>query len=629
MKNRYVLAADLPLIAVAAFGAFVARFDLLFFQHRPEFRTYLLAALLIKPVIFLLSGMYGRYWRYASIQELAVVVIGVTAASVGMAIFVTIATNLPGYVIVEFSRVVLFNDWILTLALAGGLRLGIRIVHESKASTAASRGTRAARAQRILVVGAGAAGTMVAREMRRNPQLRMHAAGFLDDDKAKVGKRIAGLRVLAETKMLPQVVRSNRIDLVVVAMPTASGRAIREVVEMCHEVGVRFQTIPGVFEVLGGRVSINRLRNVDIADLLRRSPIDGTSTTANFVAGRAVLITGGGGSIGYELARQIADAGPSHLVLLGRGENSIFEAEARLRAAYPQLKLSSVIADVRDENRLATVFDRIKPAIVFHAAAHKHVPLMEENPEEAVTNNITGTRNVVRQALRTATERFVLISTDKAVSPTSVMGASKRIAEAIVRDAAQRSGRALVVVRFGNVLGSRGSVVNTFKQQIEQGGPITVTDAEMTRYFMTIPEAVHLVLEASGNGHGGELFVLDMGQPVKIVDLARDLIKLSGLTEDDVPITFSGIRPGEKRDERLFEPDARTAHTWHPDILQIVEPERLTGPELDALVSALEAAAAAGDRRAVNMLLGQAFPDLVSTERMMGPAAAIHTTSIH
>src|SRR5262249_16127003 len=378
---------------------------------------------------------------------------------------------------------------------------------------------------------------------------------------------------------------------------------------MCNAVGVKSQTIPGVFELLHGRVSVNRLRSVDIADLLRRTPVGGSDNAAEFVAGRVVLITGGGGSIGCELARQIANAAPSHLVLLGHGENSIFEAEALLRAAFPALHLSTIIADIRDNNRMANVFDSVRPAIVFHAAAHKHVLLMEQNPEEAVTNNIIGTRNVVNQALRTGTERFVLISSDKAVSPTSIMGATKHVAEAIVRQATQKSGRAFVVVRFGNVLGSRGSVVNTFKKQIEQGGPITITHPDMKRFFMTIPEAVHLVLQASGKGKGGELFVLDMGEPVKIVELAQDLIKLSGLGEDDVPIVFTGVRPGEKLGEVLFDPSMQTVPTSHPDVLQVVGQEVIIPGNLDAIVDRLENAARRGDHLGIIGLLGQIIPN--------------------
>jgi FlaA1/EpsC-like NDP-sugar epimerase len=612
MRNRFVLLADLPLIGIAAFGAFAARFDWRFFEFRPEFALYVVAALAIKPATFLALGMYRRYWQYASIQEVLAVVIGVTASSIAMAIFVVIA-SLAGWIPSGFSRVVFFTDWLLTLMTAGGLRLAIRIAYETHFRT---RSDRADATRRALIVGAGAAGTMVTRELRRNPQLGLDPIGFLDDDPVKVGKKIAGIRVLGAVRSLEAIVRAHRVNTVIIAMPTARGSAVRAIVDACRQVGVQSQTVPGIFELLDGQVSINRLRNVEIADLLRRDPVDPDENAASFVAGRVVLITGGGGSIGAELARQIANARPAQLILLGHGENSVFEAEATLRNAFPQLRMSSVIADIRDEWRLATVFDRLRPSIVFHAAAHKHVPLMEENPEEAVTNNIVGTRHLVRQALRTQVERFVLISTDKAVTPTSIMGATKRVAEAIVRQAAAESGRAYVVVRFGNVLGSRGSVVNTFKDQIARGGPVTVTHPGMSRYFMTIPEAVHLVLQASHRGKSGELYVLDMGEPVRIVQLAQDLIKLSGLTEDDIPIVFTNARPGEKLEETVYERNARTVPTSHRQVLQVVGDDVCVGSQLDRLVDALGEAARQSDAAAIDDLLARTVPGFSRPSRL-------------
>ena len=612
MKNRYVLLAELPLIGIAAFGAFAARFDWEFYQRRPEFLVYALAALAIKPVVFWLFGMYRRYWQYTSIHDLSVVFVAVSAASFCMAVFVA---AVHGTLIAEFSRVVLFNDWLMTLATASGLRVAIRIAHESALSS--TRSTPPGTAKRMLIVGAGAAGTMVAREMRRNPQLGMEGVGFLDDDPRKVGKHIGGIVVLGTTANLGETVLARRIDNVVIAMPSARGPVIRGVVDACAKVGVKSQAIPGVYELLDGIATVNRLRNVDIADLLRRSPVGANENTAAFVKDRVVLITGGGGSIGYELARQVANAAPAHLVLLGHGENSIFESAARLGRSFPTVKLTTVIADIRDDRRLASIFDRVRPAIVFHAAAHKHVPLMEENPEEAVTNNIVGTRNVVNQALRMNTERLVLISTDKAVSPTSIMGATKRVAEMVVREAAQRSGKAFVSVRFGNVLGSRGSVVNTFKEQIEQGGPVTVTHPEMTRFFMTIPEAVHLVLQASGEGKGGDLFVLDMGEPVKIVQLAQDLIKLSGLTEQEVPIVYSGTRVGEKLEEALFDAGMETQPTSHPEILKVVGTDVCATSDIQGLVWQLDEAARRGDRAAIELLLAQTIPGFASHSRLL------------
>jgi FlaA1/EpsC-like NDP-sugar epimerase len=366
--------------------------------------------------------------------------------------------------------------------------------------------------------------------------------------------------------------------------------------------------MPGVFELLDGDVSVSRLRQIDIADLLRRSQVSSAATTSSYVAGRTVLVTGAGGSIGSELCRQVAHARPSSLVLLGHGENSIFDAQVELRELYPSLKVTTVIADIRDERRIRQVFERLRPAIVFHAAAHKHVPLMEENPEEAITNNIVGTHHVLEAAAEFGAERFVLISSDKAVSPSSIMGASKRVAEMLVRDAARRTGRGYVVVRFGNVLGSRGSVVPHFKRQIERGGPITLTHPDMKRFFMTIPEAVHLVLEAGGMGPGGELFVLKMGDPIRIVDLAEDLIKLSGLTLEEIPIVYTGIRPGEKIEEALWEKGAVAEPTSHPDVLRVIEADGRSGSEIPELLRTLANAVERGDYLQIQAMLVHQIP---------------------
>jgi FlaA1/EpsC-like NDP-sugar epimerase len=392
-----------------------------------------------------------------------------------------------------------------------------------------------------------------------------------------------GVPVLGDTGAIDQVLRTQPVNEVIIAMPTAPGTALRRIADRAREAGVASRTMPGVFELLDGAVSVSRLRQIEITDLLRRAPVAVERLPDEYLAGRVVLVTGAGGSIGMELCRQAARANPQTIVLLGHGENSIFDAELDLRRTYPRMALRPVIGDIRDERRMDEVFRRWRPSVVFHAAAHKHVPLMEDNPEEAITNNIFGTSTLVRAALAHGTERFVLISTDKAVAPTSIMGASKRIAEDIVAEAARRSRRPFVAVRFGNVLGSRGSAVPHFKRQIELGGPVTVTHPEMRRFFMTIPEAVHLVLQAGGMGTGGEVFVLDMGEPIRIVDLARDVIKLSGCSLDEIPIVYTGIRPGEKLTEVLWEPDAVVRPTGHPEILRVEE--RPGASDIDRLLA--------------------------------------------
>lgn len=408
---------------------------------------------------------------------------------------------------------------------------------------------------------------MIVRELRANPHLGLEPVGFLDDDLGKHDVVIHGVSVLGDRYVIPKMAADYEVKLVIIAMPTASGKSIREIVTICDKAGVQTKIVPGLYELLDGAVSVSQLRPVQIEDLLRRAPVH-TDTVAitELLRDKRVLVTGGGGSIGSELCRQILRCDPAQLIILGHGENSVFEIVEELRTANPRVgpKLVPVIAGTRFPARIRCIFEEPRPQVIFHAAAHKHVPLMEAHPGEAITNNVLGTRIVLDAALATDVGHFVMISTDKAVNPTNFMGASKRAAELLVYQAAQRSGKPYVAVRFGNVLGSRGSVIHTFRRQIAAGGPVTVTHPEMRRYFMTIQEAVQLVLQAAVLGCGGEVFVLDMGEPIKIADMARDLIELSGLEVGrDIDIQFTSLRPGEKLFEELFisgESYIRTAH---------------------------------------------------------------------
>ncbi|MBN1439824.1 MAG: polysaccharide biosynthesis protein [Anaerolineales bacterium] len=620
LRNRYLFLADLAIIAASISIAFVLRLPSEQLPvYVPTALGMIAAALLIKPIVYWRFGLYRRFWAYASMKEVLI-------------IFGAIAANgllMQGYYLLSFyitkPRVpftIPAIDALVSLVLVGGMRFSIRMLSEVMQARRRLPGSGATK--RVLIAGAGDAGALVAREMQKNPQLRMIPVGFLDDAPEKLNQRIHGVQVLGRLDHVRRIAAEQEADELVIAIPSASGEVFRKISDQCRKGKIPFLTMPGLYELIGGRVSAGRLRNVEVSDLLRRAPAHTADQAVGYaLSGKRVMVTGGGGSIGFELCRQIARWGPSEILLLGHGENSIFEALIALGEDYPELALHPVIADIRDRIRMQAVFRAHSPQVVFHAAAHKHVPLMEINVEEAFTNNVLGTRNLVEMGLESATERLVLISSDKAIRPTSVMGATKRLAEMIVQEAALRSGRPYVSVRFGNVLGSRGSVIPVFKRQIARGGPVTVTHPDMERYFMTIPEAVHLVLQAAILGEGGETLLLRMGQPVRIVSLAEDLIRLSGLEPGkDIPIVFTGVRPGEKLSEQLWEEDTMLRPTNHPDILRLVEENHTPEPaDLKRRVEELARLADQGEVqklvRGLNEIVGGTIgqvppPDMIS-----------------
>ncbi len=581
IRNRFVLIGDIALIIVSVLGSFALRLDVKELPfYFPAALVMCAVALAVKIPVYYFFGLYRRLWIYASTSELRLITVAVTSASVltsgVMLLLISFGWIQPG-----MPRSALGIDWLLSLVLIGGSRFALRILAEQ--STASHVG----KARRALILGAGDEGALVVRELQKSSQLNLVPVGFLDDDPAKQNHQIYGVSVIGRVNQLADVLDNQRVDEVIIAIPSAPGSIIRFVNDACRQKGISSRTMPGMYELIGGKVSVNRLREVDITDLLRREPVTiDDRLVGSILGGKRVLVTGAGGSIGREICRQAARWSPVELVLLGHGENSIFESLLELNEDFPSLSIHPVIADVRDVSRMDEMFKLHQPQVVFHAAAHKHVPLMEANVEDAVTNNVLGTRNVVEAANRHGVERLVLISTDKAVRPVSIMGATKRLAEMILLDSAQRSGRAYSVVRFGNVLGSRGSVVPLFKNQIARGGPVTVTHPEMHRYFMTIPEAVHLVLQAASMGQGGEVFMLNMGQQVRILDLAEDLIKLSGLEpQRDIEISFTGIRPGEKLREDLWEEGMQFEPTQHSEIFRAIEEEKVDG---EALARAIE-----------------------------------------
>jgi FlaA1/EpsC-like NDP-sugar epimerase len=617
IRNRYLLFGDLILMLASVLGSYVLRLEMgpSFFLYLPSLYWMGGVALLVKPVVYYYFSMYRRLWLYASVQELKLIVVSVTAASVLVSLAMVGLFTMGAFS--AFPRSVLVIDWLLSIVLVGGLRFTVRLLAENK--VLASLPHRSSPTKRVLVVGAGDAGAMVVRELQKNPQLGLLPVGFLDDNASKQNQQIYGVPVVGTLSDLARALDNRRVDEVIIAIPSAPGRVVRLVADVCRLRNKPFRTMPGIYELLGGKVSVSRLREVQIVDLLRRESVHvEDERVGEILGGRVVLVTGAGGSIGRELCRQIARWGPSELILLGHGENSIFEAMMDMRESFPMVMMRPVICDVRDLMRLQNIFDRYAPEIVFHAAAHKHVPLMEMNAEEAVTNNIMGTRNVVEASVMSNVQKLVMISTDKAIRPINIMGATKRVAEMIVLNEGQRSGKAFSVVRFGNVLGSRGSVVPLFTRQITRGGPVTVTHPDMQRYFMTIPEAVHLVLQAAAIGTGGETFVLNMGEQVRILDLAEDLIRLSGLEPGrDIEIVFSGIRPGEKLSEDLWDEEHTFEPTSHPDIYRLVSQEQLAEKELERIVYELIALANEGQPVEIVKLLDEAIPD--SAVRILPP----------
>ncbi len=555
LRNRHLLAWDVVGFAFAIGLAFWIRLDA---EQLPRFYPLIglsiAAALLVKISLAFAFGLYAHYWIFAGFGEALTILVAIMAGELLQTLLIVGFHPLIGGP--TLPRSIPFMDCFFSLLIFAAPRFGVRWLYQRR------NRHPAAGVRRVLIAGAGQAGTQVARELLSNPSLGLYPVGFVADDPTKQKLLIHGVKVLGELGDIPALVPVHQVQQVLIAIPSAPPHVIRHIVELCREAKVEPRILPGLSELVSGRVEVQRFRKVELEDLLKRDPIrTDISQVQALLCGKRVLVTGAGGSIGSELCRQIARCAPEELILLGHGENSIFTIYTELQRDFPALSISKVIADIRDEARLRRVFDRYTPQIVFHAAAHKHVPLMEENPEEAVTNNVLGTKNLLTLAEQDGVTHFVMISTDKAVNPTSVMGATKRVAELLVQQTALRTGRCFVAVRFGNVLGSRGSVVPLFQEQIARGGPITVTHPDITRFFMTIPEAVQLVLQAAALGHGGEVFVLDMGQPVRVLDMARDLIRLAGLQEGrDIEIRFTGLRPGEKLYEELFLP----GETYHP-----------------------------------------------------------------
>jgi FlaA1/EpsC-like NDP-sugar epimerase len=624
-RRILVVAVHVALWMASLMLALLLRFDFELPRAFLIFVPKLLAvSLVVRTLVYWRLGLFHGLWRYSSSRDLVSLVKAATLSSAIIAAAWAFAgTGL-------FPRSIFILDYAFSILTIGGLRFGIRTIHDiglrnGRPSTAAAAKSIVRR--RIVVLGAGDAGETLMREIVRSHTHRYEPVGFLDDSARKQGEHIHGVPVLGPITDVGRVIADRKIDEVILAIPSIRGREMRRIVGLCRPSGVTLRTLPGLDSLIDGSVTISQLAEVKIEDLLGRDPVElDTASIESFLVDRVVLVTGAGGSIGSELCHQIARFRPRRVVLVEQAENSLFEVQRALLPAFPDVVFVPYIADVCDTKRLDRIFDKERPAVVFHAAAHKHVPMMECNPGEAIKNNVFGTKKVADMAVRYKVASFVMVSTDKAVNPTSVMGVSKRTAEIYVQALSQRSETQFVTVRFGNVLGSAGSVIPIFKQQIAAGGPVTVTHPDMKRYFMTIPEACQLILQAGTMGRGGEIFILDMGEPVKIVDLARDLIRLSGLTPDeDIAISFTGMRPGEKLFEELSfdaEKAKKTRHdkifvgTFQPYAWETVEHGLA---ELHALS---DGSSAARIREAFERLIPEYTPD-TSTEAPSVKAAPV------
>lgn len=571
MRRSILFFLDIILITLAYFLTFELRFE--FFVPSPFIDLLKMSfpyVVTIKIVLFAIFGLYNSLWRYVSIDELFKLIIATTLGNVILYLInIGFDLNIP--------RSIILIDWIITIFLAGGLRLSYRVVRRAYQSINRDEDDL----QRVMIIGAGDAGSMIVRELKNLANIHYKPVVIVDDDPMKHNSTLYGVPIRKGMDNIPKLVSEYNVNEIIVAIPSLGREKLAQIVKIAQTTHCKVKTLPGINEIIDDRVSIKNIRDVSIEDLLGREEIKlKIDEISSYLENKIVLVTGAGGSIGSELCRQITKFKPKRLVLLDIYENNVYDLQQELLHTYRNLNLDIIIASVRDKDRILEVFKFYKPEIVFHAAAHKHVPLMENNPQEAIKNNVFGTLKVAQCAHEVNVKRFVLISTDKAVNPTNVMGATKRVAELIIQAMNQISETEFVAVRFGNVLGSNGSVIPLFKRQIAYGGPITITHPDITRYFMTIPEAARLVLQAGAIAEGGEIFVLDMGKPVKIIDLAKQLIELSGLEPDvDISITYTGLRPGEKLYEELMLSEEGTSQTKQQGIF-IAKPIKVNFEDL-------------------------------------------------
>ncbi len=563
-KRFLVLLNDALLISLSFYTAYALRLNTLNLNEYIRQILYSLPIILVvRLAIFTIMGLYRGMWRFVGMRDLVKLIQAVTISSIVSVVLLFLIFRLENY-----PRSVFVIDWFVVLVFIGGNRFAYRLYREGAFNRTFGGQDKNGNSKRVLIVGAGKAGEIILREILGNSHYGFIPIGFVDDNRSKRNLAIHGYRILGNTRDIQRITKEHNIDEIFLAIPSASSKAKRRIMHICKGSGAMFKTLPAMGQLLNGTVTVNALREVRIEDLLGREPAKlDAAAIKEYLRDKTVMITGAGGSIGSELCRQVAHFSPRRIVLYERSEFNLYQIQMNLLELYPDLEVHAVIGDVLNQNRAEWTLRQFKPEVLFHAAAYKHVPLMELNSEEALRNNVYGTWVMARLSHAYGVKKFVMVSTDKAVRPTNIMGASKRIAELVCQGIGRDSKTKFVTVRFGNVLNSVGSVIPLFKRQIAKGGPVTVTHPEIYRYFMTIPEAVQLIMQAGAMGKGGEIFILDMGEPVKIVDLARDMITLSGLEPDkDIKIVFTGLRPGEKMYEELLTEGEEITSTLHEKI---------------------------------------------------------------
>lgn len=573
----FILICDVILTVVAWYGAFLLRFNFSLPSNSVELFLRLLPLIIvIKVVTFYFFDLYRGMWRYTSIGDMFNIVKAISISSIILFFFIYLVQNFVG-----FARSILIIDWILTLAFISAFRISVRLyfwigVRDDTArinsfNIITGRKYSSNPSKRLLIVGAGDGGEKIYREIHDNERLAYKVVGFIDDEPQKIGRQIHSTSIFGPISAIKQIASQLKADEVLIAIPSASAVQMRTIVSHCKESGLRFKTLPGMGELINGKVSVKAIRDIAYRDLLGREVINlDEERIGEYLEKSNVLVTGAGGSIGSELCRQICRFKPKQIVLLDQAESSLYTIDLELRNSYPYIQIIPTLADIRNIGQLLTIFEAYLPQVVFHAAAYKHVPMLEIQPWEAINNNLMGTRNLIEIANKVAVKQFVFVSTDKAVRPTNIMGASKRASEMLIQgqNGCNISDTRYITVRFGNVVGSAGSVVPLFKEQIKKGGPVSVTHPDVMRYFMTIPEACQLILQSGSMGKGGEIFILDMGTPIKIVDMAKDLIRLSGFEPNvDIKIEFTGLRPGEKLYEELITEGEGIVQTSHEKIM--------------------------------------------------------------